>query len=345
MSFIKQTTDFDLGETSIENIFINEFMPMADGTAVKVYLLAYQQSNDTELKIDFSNKTLAKHLNMPLEDVLRSWDFWESKGIIRKTPLDDDFGIEFLSLRQLVARGIYTTTKKVANTKEYTGNNLNLIEANKNPEIRKMFYQIDQIMRRELVPNERITVLDWIYKQNINIDIIVRAFRYCVDTRGVKHINYVSSVVRGWHDKGILTIDDLEIHFEESNSHYASYKIIYRTLGYSNKLPSAGDKEIMDIWLNDYSLDIDFIVKILTETSKRTSNINMNYVNKSIENLYVTGVDTIEKYNQHLESQKTTRAPKTVKNVTGSKNKFHDFKQRDKKYTNEELEKKLGVRK
>ena len=34
MGFKKQITDFDLGQTSIENIFINDFMPMADGIAV-----------------------------------------------------------------------------------------------------------------------------------------------------------------------------------------------------------------------------------------------------------------------------------------------------------------------
>lgn len=346
MGFKKQITDFDLGQTSIENIFINDFMPMADGTAVKVYLLAFNHSQTAETKIQFSNKTLAKHLNIPLEDVLRSWDFWEQKGIVKKNATEDDYDIEFLSLRQLVARGIYSTKTKVTETKEYTGNNLNLIEANKNPEVRKMFYQIDQLMRRELVPNERITVLDWIYKQNINIDIIVRAFKYCVETRGVKHINYVSSVVRGWHDKGILTMDDLEEYFAKSSSHYSSYKTIYRTLGYANKLPSAGDKEIMDIWLDDFKLDIDYIVKILTEISKRTSNINMNYVHKAIENLFSVGVDTMEKYNQHLEKQKTTKTTKPAQNTSYSKkNKFHDFKQRERKYTNEELEKKLGIKK
>ncbi len=349
MSFKIQTTDFDLGQTSIENIFINDFMPMADGTSVKVYLLAFKQVQNHESK-KITNRLLAKHLNIPIEDVFRAWDFWESKGIIKKHQTDEDendYAVEFLSLRQLVAKGLYSTASRVVKKKEFSSSNLDLIEANKKPEIRKMFYEIDQIMRRQLVANERTTVLDWIYKQNINIEIIIRAFKYCVDNRNVKHINYVASVVRGWHDKGILTIDDLDEHFAQNNSHYNNYKTIYRTLGYANKLPSAGDKEIMDNWLDNYKLEIDFIVKILTECSKRTSNINMNYVNRAIENLYTNNIKTIEEYNQSLEDKKgkTRKRDVSDKKQTTNKNKFHNFQTQDKKYTNEELEKKLGIRK
>jgi len=338
MGFFKQTTDLDLGETSIENIFINDFMPMANGTAVKVYLLAYKYSQEKHIKKEYNHESIAKHLNIPLDDVLRSWDFWADKGIIRKVENESNFDVEFLSLRQLVAKGLYQNQKK---TVEKTTSNLNLIEANKDPAIRKMFYAIDQVMRRQLVPNERNVVLDWIYEQNIQIDIIERAFKYCVETRGVKHINYVASVVRGWHDKGILTISDLDEHFAQSNSHYNHYKTVYRTLGYANKLPSAGDKEIIDIWLDDFKLDIEFIVKVLTETSKRTSNINMNYMHKAIESLVKEEVRTLEAYETHL---KTRTSKQSTKKKTKN-NQFHNFNQREKKYSKEELEKKLGIRK
>jgi len=84
MSFILETTDIDLGNTPIENIFINDFMPMANGTYVKVYLLGYKYAYDRDGKISVDNDTIAKNLNMPLSEVLEAWDFWENKGIIEK---------------------------------------------------------------------------------------------------------------------------------------------------------------------------------------------------------------------------------------------------------------------
>ena len=37
--FFKEVNEIDLGETTIANIFIDIFMPMANGLYVKVYLL------------------------------------------------------------------------------------------------------------------------------------------------------------------------------------------------------------------------------------------------------------------------------------------------------------------
>ena len=334
MGFYRQTTDLDFGETSIENIFINDFMPMGNGTAVKVYLLGFKYSQEHG-KRKLTHETIAKHLNIPLDDVLRSWDFWESKKVVKKITDGDTYDIEFLSLRELIAKNMYTNK---TSTKTQTKANINLLEASKNPEIKKMFYAVDQIMRRQLVPNERNIVLDWIYKDNIDLKIIVAAFKYCVEEREVKHINYIASVVRGWHDQGILTLSDLDQHFSKSQTHYNNYKTIYRTLGYANKLPSAGDKEIMDIWLDDFKLEMDFIIKVLTETSKRTSNINMNYMHKAIESLFKQGVTTLEGFDMHQNNRKSNPAKKKTTN------KFHNFDQRE-KYSNDELERKLGIKK
>ncbi|MDU2112007.1 MAG: DNA replication protein DnaD, partial [Clostridiales bacterium] len=44
--FYKEVNDIDLGDTAIPNIFIDIFMPMADGLYVKVYLLGYRQACD-----------------------------------------------------------------------------------------------------------------------------------------------------------------------------------------------------------------------------------------------------------------------------------------------------------
>ena len=80
---IKQTANIDLGDTSIENIFINDFMPMANGTYVKVYLLGYKYATDKDSSIHLNHKTISRHLNLPLSDILNAWDFWERKGIIK----------------------------------------------------------------------------------------------------------------------------------------------------------------------------------------------------------------------------------------------------------------------
>ena len=63
--FFKEVNEIDLGETTIANIFIDIFMPMANGLYVKVYLLGYRQACDPNSNPKFDNNSIAKNLNLP----------------------------------------------------------------------------------------------------------------------------------------------------------------------------------------------------------------------------------------------------------------------------------------
>ena len=105
VSFIKGSTSIDLGDTPVENIFIDIFMPMANGTFVQVYLLGYKYALNREPNMSVDNMSIARHLNIPLSDVLAAWDFWESKNIIIKHESEDgdenNYSVEFVNLKQL----------------------------------------------------------------------------------------------------------------------------------------------------------------------------------------------------------------------------------------------------
>ena len=60
--FFKEVNEIDLGETTIANIFIDIFMPMANGLYVKVYLLGYRQACDPSSNPKFDNSSIAKNL-------------------------------------------------------------------------------------------------------------------------------------------------------------------------------------------------------------------------------------------------------------------------------------------
>ena len=148
MHFIKKTADFDLGDTPIENIFINDFMPMANGTYVKVYLLGYKYANDKDISLSVNHQTIAKHLAIPWSDVFDAWDFWEQKGIIQKNFIDledkTQYTVEFLSLKQLYINNnfkpVNVSTDDEDQPSTYTCSPSDLVEANKVPEIKEMFY-------------------------------------------------------------------------------------------------------------------------------------------------------------------------------------------------------------
>lgn len=73
-----------LKDTPIENFFIAEYMVDANGDFIKVYLTALMYADTDEM----SNSLIARHLGMTEEDVLRAWNYWEEKGVIRKLYMD-----------------------------------------------------------------------------------------------------------------------------------------------------------------------------------------------------------------------------------------------------------------
>lgn len=352
MSFIKRTTDVDFGQTPIENIFINDFMPMANGTYVKVYLLGYKYASDKDDNIVVDNNTIAKHLNIPLEDVLGAWDFWEKKGIIIKHSKDtdnhNDFTVEFLSLRQLYIDNNYQTVAasrdEVHSPQPFSCSPEALLEANKVPEIKNMFYTIDQIKRRQLTPNERMTVLEWIYNFNMDPDIIVKAFEFCIEKKNIKSIRYVGGVIRNWYDNGILNLDKLEEYLDKSDKKFVYYDKVFKALGFSFRQPSQAEKETMNIWFNEWNFSLEMVLKAC-ENSRKTSNPNINYINSILLAWKKDGITTPEEAEEKNQEAKNAKEVKKPKKTNKANNKFHNFKQRATNYSNDELEKILGIKK
>ena len=87
MDYKVKVKDYFQLDTSVENMFINEYMVSAPGDFVKVYLFALMYCN---LGSEFTNEDIAKHLNLDYEDVLKAWTYWEKMGVIRKIKDDPD---------------------------------------------------------------------------------------------------------------------------------------------------------------------------------------------------------------------------------------------------------------
>ncbi|MCF6460959.1 DnaD domain-containing protein [Clostridium sp. Cult3] len=345
MNFTIETTDIDLGDTPIENIFINDFMPMANGTYVKVYLLGYKYAHDKDENIEVNNETIAKHLNIPLIDVLSAWDFWEGKGIIEKMPVNSedkyDYKVKFLNLKQLYIKNNYKPIdmSEEAITKNYTCSVEDLVGANQIPRINEMFNSIDYIMRRQLVPNEKRKVLEWVHNYNMNPDIIEKAFFHAVEKKGKRNINYVAGIVRNWYDQGITNVEALQEHLKATDEKHYRYERIMKALGIGGRLPTEGEMKVIDKWFEEYKFTMEIVLKGC-ENSKKTSNPSVNYIDGVLSSWYEKGIKSLEDI-----EEKDIRPPKkeqgykrTERRTRTSKNKFHNFEQRTSNYSAEQLE-------
>ena len=103
MGFKRETIkDFYLLATDVENIFINEYMPVAPGDFVKVYLygLLYSQNG-----IKMTCEQMAGQLSMSKEKFDEAWNYWVSMGIVEKIYSNEksgEYDIVFKQMRSMM---------------------------------------------------------------------------------------------------------------------------------------------------------------------------------------------------------------------------------------------------
>lgn len=340
--FFKEVNEIDLGQTTIDNIFIDIFMPMANGLYVQVYLLGYRYACDETSNPKFNNNSIAKNLNVPLSDVLAAWDFWEDKNLIKKHKndgLDDfSFSIEFLDLKKIYIDNILNANNSVKSDVN------TIVTINDNPEIRKMFNSINQIIGRHLQSNEKITIMDMIDKYNMSTEMIVCAYEHVKEQTGVaKPVSYVEGIIRNWYDASLYTVEDVKNSFAQRSKRFMMYKTVFNELGFSRQATKA-EKEIMDVWFDKYKFDIELILEACSK-SKNIANPSIAYINGIVKSWNDKNIKTLEdlktseeEFKKQSESKKvnsksSNSAPKQVKT------RFHNINQTFTKYSPDELEK------
>ncbi len=318
MYFILQEMQIDLGDTPIENIFINDYMPSADGTYVKVYLMGYKCAKDRQ---NFNNETIAKNLKLPLTDVLNAWNYWENEGIIVKHETDDEYNyiVEFVNLKQYYVDNVYKHIRKTNDKNKYVDNE-QLISNAKNPEIKAMMEEIEEMLGRPLKINEKQKIITWLNKYKMNPFIMTQAFSYCVNNKKVKRFSYIESVVSAWYDEGVKDLDTMVEYLEKRNDRFSTYSRISKALGFNRTLTEA-EMRVIDKWIDEWDFSMEMILKCL-DNSTKINNPNLNYFDKILSGWFKNGFKTIDDLKNDKKPEIKTKAPKEA---SKSKNKFHNF--------------------
>lgn len=273
MKLFKGNTDLYLNNTIIENLFINEYIIPAKGTFVKVYLFAKMYLDGGW---EISNETLAKYMNISLNDVLNAWEYWESKNVIKKHytgPNPNEFDLEFVCLKQLMYKG-----NTEAGTEAYASPVKDLNAVVFSDELILLLKSIENLTGRTLNMKEIRDVKLWSEDWGMSDTIIIKAYNTCINDRKKRpEHSYISTIIRSWYEKGLFTEETLNEYLSEHDKKNYTYKRIFKALGFIGRYPTEEEKRIMDIWIDEYMLDITTILEACKKTAG-IGNPNINYI-------------------------------------------------------------------
>lgn len=344
MSFFAKPNNFDLGETPIENIFISEFMPFANGTYVKVYLMGIKFSKDQNE--NYTNKSIAKLLNIPISDVWEAWTYWEGLNLINKhfNSAKSDFDVEFISIRDLFLSQNYTIKGQSldASYKKPVTDTSKLLQKKSNSDFMDICNFAETLLNiPHLSYSDRMKLSDYMDNYYSDKSTIICIMEWAFAERGIKSVNQLKPIFQECIRLNLHSIEDIKNHHSTKDARHNEYKSIMASLGLKFQAPNPGTKTLMDKWLDTYNFSLSDIESIISDLCKKTNNINFNYIDTVFTNLSENNISNFDGY---MKAKNNRNADKSKPDFTVKKDNFNNFDSRSRRYTEEELENLLNIK-
>lgn len=327
--------------TLLSNIFIDDYMPEANGEFVKVYIYLLRALSTTP--VSFSLEEMADRLLCTERDILRALKYWAGQELLAMdfTPDKALRSIALLLPRPkpsaqpaspAPASGQPRPSKAAPLTPD------RVTELKQNEEIVQLLYIAEQYMGKTLSPTDIQKLLFFYDGLGFSADLIEYLLEYCV-SRGHKSLRYMETVALAWAQEGISTVAEAK----KSSARYSKdYYTILKALGITNRSPVETEVTLMDTWLKTYGFSMSIIQEACTRTVLQTGQASFQYADKILEGWkkkQVNTLDDIQTLDAEHKKRKEAKKQSRPSAPAASTNRFNNFQQRE--YNFDEYEKRL----
>ena len=279
MTAINISSDIATSFTTVSDIFIDQYMPKANGEFVKVYLYLLRATGSGAGIATISE--IADHFSNTEADIVRALNYWASEGILQ-VQTGADGQITGINLCSLAVSGIQAaqsniqsavadnaaqnnstaniqmqdsvveklksqaTDKPAPSQKEYTLDEIK--EFRKNPDISELFFIIETYLKHTLSSTDTNMVLYWLDELHFSTDLVEYLVEYCI-TKGHSSLRYMNKVALGWADAGIKTVDQAK---DDAAAHSQIYYTVMKALGITGRNLVDSEVSLINKWVGEY---------------------------------------------------------------------------------------------
>ena len=237
MGFCSYSREFSLSSyTNIENQFINKYMALADGDAVKVYIFGlYLCQNVQE---EYSLAEAARTLNMNEEKIIDSFRFWEDFDLLEIVSLSP------FSVRYFPA--------------DYSKGKPKRIRTEKYSDFNKAVQSM--MPKRMITPNEFEKYFAFMEQYSVKPEALILIVKYCIDLKGESiSQNYILQVAKIFAAEGVTTVEQVEEKLSDYVLRGGDIAKILRALGSARK-PEPDDYKLLKKWTDEMGFEPEIIV-------------------------------------------------------------------------------------
>lgn len=360
------TNHFSQNITQVPNIFIDTYMPQANGSFVKVYLYLLRQLSDTSSALTI--ESMADMLSNTEADIIRALRYWEKQNVLSIT----EAGGKIVDIAFLPLSAEKTTEKKQSSElqpetavlpsspepaaspqasppqtgspvlytlpERHTYSPLQAEALKKDSEIESCLSMVEAMLGTTLGDAHMQLILYLMSDLGFSLDLVITLYETAL-SRGKSRPRYIETIALDWAKKGIRTTREAEA---EASSFNGMYKTVSKALGIKRALAPA-EQAIIDKW-QSYRFSNEILEEACARTVLQSGDTNLNYTAKILADWHKKGVTTLQDIADCDKSYyriKNTSANKSG-NGKRTKNSFQNFPQRE--YSKDEyanLEKQL----
>lgn len=297
MSFCRFSSKYVIDDkTSVDNLFISDFLPDAPDICVKVYLMGLAKCYCANAK-DNNIINFANILNVSTGDIESAFLYWQDKGLV-----------QLISTQPLEVVYLPISTSNLGNIKKYS--------------IGK--YADFNVKIQDLIQNRMITQTEYqeyyalMESLHITKDALLRIAQYCSEIKSENvGYSYIIAVAKNWAYEGITTLEAVEEKIQSLGLLNDKLTLVFKALGKRNKVQTIEDKEFLDKWLDGFGFDLGVVIYVAKMLKLKKDKVDLFYLDIILTKYYENKLMSISEI-ENFEQQKQTMyeiAKMVVKNL------------------------------
>lgn len=331
MNSFRLSTKENTDSTVVSNVFLDDYMPTANGSYVKVYLylLRCLGTGGMELSIPF----FADRLENTESDILRALHYWEKTGLLELTKNNSGEIVDIIlcqpkplstpvsghtTVNSPTASG--SKNASVSGRKDYSPEELAGLTKDKS--LQNLLTVIESYMERPLKPGDIQLVVFLCKDLHFSDELVMYLFEYCI-SRGKHHCNYIEKVAIQWKEEGITTVEQAE---QAANRYNRDFNAVSKAFGLG-RMPAALEQKFIQRWIHDFGFDTPILVEACNRTILQIKKPDFKYADSILEQWHKSGVHTLADISALDASFKQAKQNKSSTPQTN--NKFNSYPQRN----------------
>ena len=356
MNTISLNTERKFSATVVPNLFIDRYMPSANGSYVKVYLYLLRCLSGAAKP--FTLSTAADALDETEKDIVRALSYWEKNNVLSLVKEENSLtGITLLDLNvePIVPQSCEIPGGTVISIEKYRRENYP--EAVPEDPYKRPVYTEEQLeslrqkgdtsmtldvievyLGRLLTPQDLSLVAFLSDKLHFSNDLILHLYEYCVG-KNKKKWEYIEKVAISWHQEGIDTVAKAQ---EYSIMYDTCFNVINKVFSLG-RMPIGPERDFIRKW-SSWKMKTELLEEACNRTIMNINKPDFKYADRILESWHKAGVTTLTEV-KALDATHALMNPRSgsadgssrpVAPMTKSAASYNSYPQR--KYSSEELD-------